>query len=225
MTDDKRFRSRRDMLTSAGRLYIGTVVAPALGSAALSLPAEATPAPHPNISEEQTEVTAGKVIDALEGAYGQHKGQRRNHAKGLGARGIFVGNPEAAIYSRSALFSGQPLEVEARFSLAGGDPEASDAEKSPRGLALEFRMADGGPHHITMIHTPMFFAAVPQTFLDKFIALAIDPSTGKPDMTKFKAYMASPPGQCESGEIPDGQQPASELRELRILRHPYVQVH
>ena len=53
--------------------------------------------------------------------------------------------------------------------------------------ALEIRMPDGGPHHFTMIHTPMFFAAVPQTFLDKFFALAIDPSTGKPDMAKFKA--------------------------------------
>jgi hypothetical protein len=75
MTHDKRFRSRRDMLTLAGRLCIGTVAAPALGSAALSLPAEATPALHPNISEEQTEVTAEKVVDALEGAYGRHQGQ------------------------------------------------------------------------------------------------------------------------------------------------------
>src|SRR3981081_419164 len=123
MSQDKRFRSRRDMMTSAGRLYIGSVIAPALGSAALSLPAEATPAPHSNISEEQTEATAEKVVDALEGAYGRHKGQRRNHTKGVGARGIFVGNPEAAIYSRSALFSGKRLEVEARFSVAGGAPK------------------------------------------------------------------------------------------------------
>src|ERR1700716_2368710 len=201
MTQDKRFRSRRDMMTSAGRLYIGSVIAPALGSAALSLPAEATPAPHSNTSEEQTEATAEPVVDALEGAYGQHRGQRRNHTKGVGARGIFVGNPEAAVYSRSALFSGRRLEVEARFSLAGGDPEASDAEKSPRGMALEFRMPDGGPHHITMIHTPMFFAAVPQTFLDKFIALAIDPSTGKPDTAKFKAYAASHPDNAAQAKF------------------------
>src|SRR5260370_42659471 len=65
MTEDKRFRRRRDMLISAGRLYIGSVIAPALGSAALSLPAEATPARHSNISEEQTEATAEKVVDAL----------------------------------------------------------------------------------------------------------------------------------------------------------------
>jgi catalase len=162
-----------------------------LASAALSSPANAVAVPYLSSAEEPTESTADKVVDALEGAYGRHRGQRRNHTKGVGARGSFIGNPEAAIYSRSALFSGEPLDVVARFSLAGGDPEASDTEKSPRGMALEFRMPDGGPHHMTMIHTPMFFAAVPQTFLDKFIALAIDPATGKPDMAKFKAYLAS----------------------------------
>jgi catalase len=201
MTDEKRFGSRRDMLTSAGRLYMASLMAPALGAAALSSAAAATPAPYPNISEDETEVTAEKVADALEGAYGVHHGQRRNHTKGVGARGIFIGNPEAAIYSRSALFSGEPLQVEARFSLAGGDPEASDTEKSPRGMALEFRMPDGGPHHITMIHTPMFFAAVSQTFLDKFIALAINPSTGKPDIAKFKAYMASHPDNASQAKF------------------------
>jgi catalase len=58
-------------------------------------------------------------------------------------------------------------------------------------MALQFRMPDGGLHHMTMIHTPMFFAAVPQTFLDKFIALAVDPATGKPDPEKFQAFKAS----------------------------------
>src|SRR5260221_9817833 len=137
MTQDKRFRSRRDRLTSAGRFYIGSVIAPGLGSAALILPAEATPAPHSNISEEQTEATAEKVVDALEGAYGRHKGQRRNHTKGVGARGIFVGNPEAAIYPRSPWSSRRPLGVEARVSVAGGDPRAAAAKQSTRGMALE----------------------------------------------------------------------------------------
>jgi catalase len=46
---------------------------------------------------------------------------------------------------------------------------------------------------MTMIHTPMFFAAVPGTFLDKFIALTPDPATGKPNPDKFKAFMARHP--------------------------------
>ncbi len=194
MPDEKLFRSRRDLLASAGQLSIGTVLVPVLGSAALSTSAKET-------TEDATEATAEKVVDALEGAYGRHRGQRRNHTKGVGARGTFVGNPETAVYSRSALFSGESLDVIARFSLAGGDPEASDAEKTPRGLALEFRLPNGALHHITMIHTPMFFAAVPQTFLDKFIALAIDPATGKPDAAKFREFETSHPDNASQAKF------------------------
>ena len=37
----------------------------------------------------------------------------------------------------------------------------------------------------------MFFAHVPQTFVDKFVALKLDPATGKPDPVRFKAFGAS----------------------------------
>ena len=52
----------------------------------------------------QEPVTAPQVVTALEEAYGVHPGQRRNHTKGMCALGSFVGTPEAASYSRSALF-------------------------------------------------------------------------------------------------------------------------
>ncbi|HMJ27668.1 MAG TPA: catalase, partial [Xanthobacteraceae bacterium] len=117
-------------------------------------------------------MVAVAVNDALEGVYGRHEGKRRNHTKGLGATGYWVGTEETARLSRSALFDGDKLEVVARFSTAGGDPSASDSERSPRGMALEFRLKNGALHHMTMIHTPMFFARTPSTFLDKFLALA-----------------------------------------------------
>jgi catalase len=142
---------------------------------------------------QQTDVTPGEVVRALEDAYGVHPGQRRNHTKGTCALGEFVGRPEAAVYSRSPLFSGRSLPVVARFSLAGGDPKASDTEKSPRGMALEFTLPDGRLQHITMIDTPMFFASMPRTFLDKMRALKPDPATGKPDPEALKAFNASHP--------------------------------
>src|SRR6266850_2246861 len=82
----------------------------------------------PVAASQQNELMAEEVVTALEVAYGIHPGERRNHTKGTCALGAFVGKSEAAVYSRSSLFSGQPLPVVARFSLAGGDPEASDAE-------------------------------------------------------------------------------------------------
>jgi catalase len=87
------------------------------------------------------------------------------------ATGSFVGLPEATSYSRSALFSGATIPVVARFSIGGGDPNAPDAGKGPRGMALEFRLADGSKQHMTMINAPMFVAMVPKTFLDNLIAL------------------------------------------------------
>src|ERR1700756_918987 len=87
-----------------------------------------------------TEVTAPQMIDAFEGTFGVHPGQRRNHIKGTCAAGQFVGTADAAALSRSALFSGKTIPVVARFSLGGGNPEVPDAAPAPRGMALEFHL-------------------------------------------------------------------------------------
>src|ERR1700738_2175125 len=67
-------------------------------------------------ASQQQEVLADQVVTALGGPYVVHPGQRRNHTKGFCALGTFIGKPEAAAYSRSALFSGEPVPVVARFS-------------------------------------------------------------------------------------------------------------
>ncbi|NEU72920.1 catalase family peroxidase [Hassallia byssoidea VB512170] len=187
---DKKVRSRRNFLISISQLAATGFVASATATAAAAIGMSVRQL---ESSEKQTEATAEKVVDALQDAYGLHPGQRRNHTKGVGALGTFIGNPKVKEISRSGLFSGEKLDIVARFSIAGGDPVASDAEKSPRGMALEFRLPDGSLHHMTMLSTPMFFAATPKTFLDKFIALAINPATGKPDPAKFKQFEASHP--------------------------------
>src|SRR5512137_3077671 len=111
----------------------------------------------------ENEVTADQVVSALEGTFGVHPGERRNHIKGTCAAGEFVGIPDAARYSRSALFSGRAMPVVARFSLAGGNPKAPDTAKSARGMALEFRLPDGRLQHMTMLNTPVFGAVSPQS--------------------------------------------------------------
>jgi catalase len=142
----------------------------------------------------QTEVTPDQVVSAIEAVYGVTPGQRRNHIKGTCAAGEFVGIPEAAgVYSRSALFSGEPVPVVARFSLAGGNPRVPDVAKSPRGMALEFSLPKGETQHMSMLNTPVFGAAQPRSFYDFLVALKPDPATGKPDPEKIKAFKASHP--------------------------------
>ena len=95
-------------------------------------------------------VTPNEVIESLEGTFGVHPGQRRNHIKGTCAAREFVGTSAAAALSRSKLFSGKPVPAIARFSVAGGNPQVPDSTRNARGLALEFRLADGSRQHMTM---------------------------------------------------------------------------
>ncbi len=138
-------------------------------------------------------VRPDQVVHSLEGTYGVHPGERRNHIKGTCALGEFVGTAEGRQLSRSALFSGQPVPVVARFSLAGGDPSIADASRSARGMALEFRLPGASLQHITMLNSPVFIATSPTGFNDLILASKPDPATGKPDPEAIKAYFAGHP--------------------------------
>ena len=148
----------------------------------------------------EQEVTAPEVVGAIEGAFGVNKGERRNHIKGVCALGEFIGTKEAAAYSRSELFSGKPIPVVARFSVTGGNPKVPDTAKNVRGMALQFQLRSGAAHQMAMLNTPMFGAATPQTFLDMMRALQPDPTTGKPDPEKMKAFKASHPDNLAQSE-------------------------
>jgi catalase len=175
-----------------------------LVSAACSIPILALGAP-----AASTEVTAPQMIDAFEGTFGVHPGQRRNHIKGTCAAGEFVGTTDAAALSRSALFSGRTIPVVARFSLGGGSPEVPDAAPAPRGMALEFHLPGGALQHITMIDVPIFAAASPASFRDALLAAKPDPNTGQPDPEKLKAYAATYPDAMALTELASHHTPTA----------------
>lgn len=176
----------------------------AIASAAATVPASTLAA-----AGASTDVTAPQMIDAFEGTFGVHTGQRRNHIKGTCAAGEFVGTSDAAALSRSALFSGKPVPVVARFSLGGGNPDVPDAAPAPRGMALEFHLPGGALQHITMINVPIFAAASPASFRDAIVAAKPDPKTGQPDPEKLKAYAASHPDSLALSELSSHHNPTA----------------
>src|ERR1700676_4016307 len=94
------FTSRRSLLAGVGGVSLGAAV-----NALQPRQARAGEAALPVASKGGEELVAVAVNDALEGAYGRHKGKRRNNTKGLGAVGHFVGTKEAAELSRAGLFA------------------------------------------------------------------------------------------------------------------------
>jgi catalase len=166
------------------------------------------------------EVTAPQMIDAFEGTFGAHAGQRRNHIKGTCAAGEFIGSSDAAALSRSALFSGKAIPVVARFSLGGGNPAVPDAAPAPRGMALEFHLPDGALQHITMINTPIFAAASPASFRDFLLAAKPDPKTSQPDPEKLKAYFATHPDAMALKQLASQHNPTANFHQTT-----YFSVH
>ncbi len=137
----------------------------------------------------------------MEANFGVNPGQRRNHIKGTCAIGDFLGAPEAAALSRSPLFTGATIPVIARFSLPSGNPKLPDTVRAVRGLALQFKLPRNDVHHMAMLNTPVFGAAMPKTFLDQLIATRPDPATGKPDPANLKVFRETHPDVKALGEF------------------------
>jgi catalase len=130
----------------------------------------------------------GRMVDALEGTFGSHAGFRRSHAKGVCAAGHFVGTEAGRALSVASVFSGDRIPVVARFSVGGGNPRASDKGRTVRGLALQFDLPGQEAWLSASLSAPVFFVAKPEHFAGFIESRRPDPSTGRPDPAKIKAF-------------------------------------
>lgn len=168
------------------------------------------------------EPTADTVVGTMEKLNGVTVGARRNHIRGICLSGSFVGSKDITAYTSSPLFSGQDIPFVGRFSLAGGNPNAPDTARSPRGLAIEFKLPQNQVHHFTMLNVPIFSAASPQTFLNSMLANLPDPKTGKPDPQKLQDFRAQHPDAQPLAEfMAKNNPPASYARSNYFSVHTF----
>ncbi|MCV0425194.1 MAG: catalase [Roseibium sp.] len=133
---------------------------------------------------------AEKLIDALNGTFGRHKGYRASHAKGFAATGRFLpASPRAAV-EIPLLRSEQP--VFARFSVGGGKPAISDKSPTVRGVGLTIG-SEVEIWSMALISAPVFFANSGQQLREFLAARVPDPEIGGPNPEKVKAFNAANP--------------------------------
>lgn len=133
-------------------------------------------------------LTAQKIVNGFEAAGPAHPGYRRNHAKGICVAGIFHPSPNASVLSTARTFSQQSVPVLGRFSISGSDPHSSDGKARVRGLGLLLRTDDGQEWRMALGSFPFFPVSSPEAFVAQAEASRPDPSTGKPDPVKMKAF-------------------------------------
>ena len=128
-----------------------------------------------------------QLVDALSGVFGKHAGVRAAHSKGLCVTGMFMPWPDAPELSKAPQFA-KPVPVVGRFSLGGGNPQASDnAQDNVRGLAVRFDLGKGGNSDLLMISAPVFFVKSPELFVE-FLQ-----TVGSGDQAKLKAFFEAHP--------------------------------
>ncbi len=145
------------------------------------------------LSPAVAQTTPEDTINALNGVFGRHAGERTSHAKGFCAAGQFIPSAEGSSFSSSPLFKGPAMPVTARFSTGGGNPKASDKSRSVRGLGARFHLPNEEELDLVMITAPTFFAATPEQFVEFLKVRTADPATGKKDPAKIKAFNEANP--------------------------------
>lgn len=104
--------------------------------------------------------------------------ERRMHAKGSGAFGVFTVTHDITKYTKAAMFSevGKKTEMLVRFSTVAGERGAADAERDIRGFAMKY-YTDEGNWDLVGNNTPVFFFRDPLKFPDLNHAVKRDPRT------------------------------------------------
>ncbi|GAP36940.1 catalase family peroxidase [Piscinibacter sakaiensis] len=148
----------------------------------------------------QDAVDPTRLVDAFEASFGKYEGYRRSGAKGVCARGEFVGSADGRALSTSSAFSGRPVPVIVRFSVGGANPRAADNAKGQRNLALQFNLPDGEVWQMGNISAPVFGAENPAQFLGRVESLRPDPATKAPDPARVKAFADANPQVLLQGQ-------------------------
>jgi catalase len=109
--------------------------------------------------------TPETFVDALNLAFGKQTTQRSAHAKGVVLLGKFVPSAEAASVSKALHFKHE-VPVTVRFSANSGIRKIADADPraAPRGLAIRFRLPDGGDTDLVTHSYNGFPAKNPEEF-------------------------------------------------------------
>lgn len=104
--------------------------------------------------------------------------ERRMHAKGSGAFGVFTVTHDITRYTRAKIFSeiGKKTELFARFTTVAGERGAADAERDIRGFAVKFYTEEGN-WDLVGNNTPVFFHRDPLKFPDLNHVVKRDPRT------------------------------------------------
>ena len=160
------------------------------------------------------------LVDAFDALFGPHVGVRAAHARGICCDATFTAASGAASLTTASHMQGSPAPATVRFSHGSGDPNAKDAGREPRGMAVKFHLGGRAQTDIVAINQPVFITRTPEEFLEFVRLRKPDPATGKIDLAALGAFVAARPEAQRAAEILLAAVPIESF-----LRTEYFAIH
>lgn len=154
------------------------------------------------------QATATDFIEIFETLSGKHPGIRKGHARGVCAAGSFTPSSVAQERYSSPIFDTK-VPVVLRFSMGGGNPNADERAKAPRGIGVQFQLANGSLHQLAGLTTPMFAGKNPEQFLG-LLRLNAQIRDGEAPADARANYFAANPEAAGQGQWLQQRNPAAE---------------
>ncbi|EXJ93957.1 catalase [Capronia coronata CBS 617.96] len=153
----------------------------------------------PLSSNEQTNMTAGALVDTLKGAFHTPPGFRPAHARGILLDGTFTPTEEAQSLSSAHHFNAPSTPVMVRFSNSTGLPQIPDNanDANPRGMATRFVLPekDGRRQHTDIVahSTPFFPVRTGEMFLEMLQAIGASSAPDAPKPAPIEVFLGKTP--------------------------------
>ncbi|MDB6140615.1 MAG: Catalase related subgroup protein [Verrucomicrobiaceae bacterium] len=137
---------------------------------------------------------AHQILQTMIQVHGHQPGHRPVHAKGIICEGTFAPSKEAAALSMAPHLQKMTVPVIVRFSEGSPDPAIPDnsPDAGPRGMAIQFKLPDGGRTDIVAMSHHGFVVATGEEFLAlQRAVVATDPA--KPHPWPVEQFVGSHP--------------------------------
>ncbi len=119
--------------------------------------------------------------------------ERVVHARGTGAKGVFLATADMSRYSMASLFTpGKETPVFVRFSSVIHGKDSPESLRDPRGFATKF-YTDQGNWDLVGNNLPVFFIRDAKQFPDMVHSLKPSPVTNKQEPGRFFAFFSQTP--------------------------------
>ncbi len=174
-----------------------------ISSAAIATPAQLTRDNGAPVGENRDSKTAGEnggvlledihLIEKLARFDRERIPERVVHARGTGAKGVFVASTDLSQYSMASLFKpGKQTPVFVRFSTVVHGKDSPEGLRDPRGFATKF-YTDQGNWDLVGNNLPVFFIRDAKQFPDMVHSLKPSPITNRQDPNRFFDFFSATP--------------------------------